>query len=111
MLGTIIAIRFLQIALSASTLGNQLKFIFWFFLNEVTTSITDTLAAWQQHFIDFYMKATAHGQEFIINFINFFIELYNRLVGHSLIPDLVTEMREIKHPFRAGLKAQPGIDY
>ena len=25
--------------------------------------------------------------------------------------DLVTEMREIKHPFRAGLKAQPGIDY
>lgn len=25
--------------------------------------------------------------------------------------DLVTEMREIKHPFRAGLKAQPGVDY
>ncbi|MBI4354691.1 MAG: cob(I)yrinic acid a,c-diamide adenosyltransferase [Candidatus Omnitrophica bacterium] len=27
------------------------------------------------------------------------------------LADLVTEMREIKHPFRAGLKAQPGIDY
>lgn len=25
--------------------------------------------------------------------------------------DLVTEMREVKHPFRAGLKAQPGVDY
>ena len=25
--------------------------------------------------------------------------------------DLVTEMREIKHPYRAGIKAQPGIDY
>lgn len=25
--------------------------------------------------------------------------------------DLVTEMREIKHPFRKGLKAQQGIDY
>ena len=25
--------------------------------------------------------------------------------------DLVTEMREIKHPYRQGLKAQPGIDY
>jgi cob(I)alamin adenosyltransferase len=25
--------------------------------------------------------------------------------------DLVTEMREIKHPYRAGLKAQPGVDY
>lgn len=25
--------------------------------------------------------------------------------------DLVSEMREIKHPFQAGVKAQPGIDY
>ena len=25
--------------------------------------------------------------------------------------DLVTEMRDIKHPYRQGLKAQPGIDY
>ncbi len=25
--------------------------------------------------------------------------------------DLVTEMREVKHPYRTGLKAQPGIDY
>ena len=25
--------------------------------------------------------------------------------------DLVTDMREIKHPYQAGLKAQPGIDY
>ena len=27
------------------------------------------------------------------------------------VADLVTEMREIKHPYRAGIKAQPGIDY
>lgn len=25
--------------------------------------------------------------------------------------DLVTEMREVKHPYRAGIKAQPGVDY
>lgn len=25
--------------------------------------------------------------------------------------DLVTDMREIKHPYQAGIKAQPGIDY
>lgn len=25
--------------------------------------------------------------------------------------DVVTEMREIKHPYRAGINAQPGIDY
>ena len=25
--------------------------------------------------------------------------------------DLVTEMREVKHPFNAGIKAQPGIDF
>ncbi|MSQ41494.1 MAG: cob(I)yrinic acid a,c-diamide adenosyltransferase [Dehalococcoidia bacterium] len=25
--------------------------------------------------------------------------------------DLVTEMREIKHPYQSGIKAQPGIDY
>lgn len=27
------------------------------------------------------------------------------------LADLVTEMREIKHPYRTGIKAQPGIDY
>jgi len=27
------------------------------------------------------------------------------------VADLITEMREIKHPYRAGIKAQPGIDY
>jgi cob(I)alamin adenosyltransferase len=25
--------------------------------------------------------------------------------------DLVTEMREVKHPFQQGIKAQPGIDF
>ena len=25
--------------------------------------------------------------------------------------DLVTEMREVKHPFNAGVKAQPGVDF
>jgi cob(I)alamin adenosyltransferase len=25
--------------------------------------------------------------------------------------DLVTEMKEIKHPFHAGIKAQPGIEF
>jgi ATP:corrinoid adenosyltransferase len=25
--------------------------------------------------------------------------------------DLVTEMKEIKHPYRSGLKAKEGIDY
>jgi cob(I)alamin adenosyltransferase len=25
--------------------------------------------------------------------------------------DLVTEMREIKHPYKKGLKAQPGIEF
>jgi len=25
--------------------------------------------------------------------------------------DLVTEMTEVKHPFKAGIKAQPGVDY
>ena len=25
--------------------------------------------------------------------------------------DLVTEMREVKHPFQAGVKAQPGVDF
>jgi cob(I)alamin adenosyltransferase len=25
--------------------------------------------------------------------------------------DLVTEMREVKHPFQAGIKAQPGVDF
>jgi cob(I)alamin adenosyltransferase len=27
------------------------------------------------------------------------------------IADLVTEMREVKHPFNAGIKAQPGIEF
>jgi cob(I)alamin adenosyltransferase len=27
------------------------------------------------------------------------------------VADLVTEMREIKHPYQTGIKAQPGIDY
>ena len=27
------------------------------------------------------------------------------------IADTVTEMNEIKHPYQAGVKAQPGIDY
>lgn len=27
------------------------------------------------------------------------------------VADLVTEMREIKHPYHAGIKAQPGVDY
>ena len=25
--------------------------------------------------------------------------------------DLVTEMREVKHPFQKGIKAQPGLEY
>jgi cob(I)alamin adenosyltransferase len=25
--------------------------------------------------------------------------------------DLVTEMREVKHPYRAGIRAQPGIEF
>ena len=25
--------------------------------------------------------------------------------------DLVTEMREIKHPYRAGIRAQPGVEF
>jgi len=27
------------------------------------------------------------------------------------VADLVTEMRQIKHPYQAGIKAQPGVDY
>jgi len=27
------------------------------------------------------------------------------------LADLVTEMTEIKHPFKKGILAQPGIDY
>jgi cob(I)alamin adenosyltransferase len=27
------------------------------------------------------------------------------------VADLVTEMKEIKHPYRLGVKAQEGIDY
>jgi cob(I)alamin adenosyltransferase len=25
--------------------------------------------------------------------------------------DLVTEMREVKHPYQQGIKAQPGLDF
>lgn len=32
----------------------------------------------------------------------------DELVGYA---DLVTEMREIKHPYRSGIKAQPGIEF
>jgi cob(I)alamin adenosyltransferase len=31
-----------------------------------------------------------------------------RLIDYA---DLVTEMREVKHPFNAGIKAQPGVDF
>jgi len=27
------------------------------------------------------------------------------------VADLVTEMREIKHPFKAGIKAKKGVDF
>jgi cob(I)alamin adenosyltransferase len=27
------------------------------------------------------------------------------------IADLVTEMKEIKHPFKQGIRAQPGIEF
>ncbi|HFC46916.1 MAG TPA: cob(I)yrinic acid a,c-diamide adenosyltransferase, partial [Dissulfuribacter thermophilus] len=27
------------------------------------------------------------------------------------IADLVTEMKEVKHPFKAGIKAQKGIEF
>jgi cob(I)alamin adenosyltransferase len=27
------------------------------------------------------------------------------------VADLVTEMKEIKHPYRSGIKAKKGIDY
>ena len=27
------------------------------------------------------------------------------------VADLVTEMREVKHPYKVGIKAQPGVDY
>jgi cob(I)alamin adenosyltransferase len=39
------------------------------------------------------------------------------LTGNYALPeiidmaDLVTEMKEIKHPYRSGLKAKEGIDY
>ncbi len=31
--------------------------------------------------------------------------------GLIAVADLVTEMREVKHPYAAGIKAQPGVDY
>jgi len=39
------------------------------------------------------------------------------ITGRDAIPelieyaDLVTEMREIKHPYQRGIKAQPGIEF
>lgn len=44
-------------------------------------------------------------------------ELHLVLTGRDVRPevieaaDLVTEMREIKHPFRAGIKAQKGVEF
>ena len=35
-------------------------------------------------------------------------EAHEKLIEFA---DLVTEMREVKHPFNAGLKAQPGVDF
>jgi cob(I)alamin adenosyltransferase len=35
-------------------------------------------------------------------------DAHERLVE---LADLVTEMREVKHPFNAGIKAQPGVDF
>jgi cob(I)alamin adenosyltransferase len=35
-------------------------------------------------------------------------DAHQRLVE---LADLVTEMREVKHPFSAGIKAQPGVDF
>jgi cob(I)alamin adenosyltransferase len=35
-------------------------------------------------------------------------DAHQRLIDFA---DLVTEMREIKHPFQSGIKAQPGVDF
>jgi cob(I)alamin adenosyltransferase len=35
-------------------------------------------------------------------------EAHEKLIEFA---DLVTEMREVKHPFNAGIKAQPGVDF
>jgi len=35
----------------------------------------------------------------------------NGILGMIAQADLVTEMREIKHPFTAGIKAQQGIEF
>lgn len=44
---------------------------------------------------------------------NLHIVLTGRDAHEKLIEfaDLVTEMREVKHPFQAGIKAQPGVDF
>jgi cob(I)alamin adenosyltransferase len=44
---------------------------------------------------------------------NLHVVLTGRDAHEKLIEfaDLVTEMREVKHPFSAGVKAQPGVDF
>ncbi len=44
---------------------------------------------------------------------NLHVVLTGREAPQPLIDfaDLVTEMREIKHPFTQGIKAQPGVDF
>jgi cob(I)alamin adenosyltransferase len=44
---------------------------------------------------------------------NLHVVLTGRDAPEKLIDfaDLVTEMREVKHPFQAGIKAQPGVDF
>ena len=41
------------------------------------------------------------------------IIMTGRNADHALVEyaDLVTEMTEIKHPYKSGIKAQPGIDF
>jgi cob(I)alamin adenosyltransferase len=41
------------------------------------------------------------------------VVLTGRNAAEELIElaDLVTEMAQVKHPFRAGIKAQPGVEF
>jgi cob(I)alamin adenosyltransferase len=45
--------------------------------------------------------------------VNLHVVLTGRDAHEKLIEfaDLVTEMRDVKHPFSAGIKAQPGVDF